>query len=182
MHWETYERAFHLQNASWAKSQVCPLDYTLVCPNVPLSATCGSTSTQLWAPDAAYVNGTYYLIYCAIEAATGMFRTGLAVAQQPQGPFTDVGFVQGVEWGQDPALYIDHDNTPYLYWGCGGRVSMAQLEPDLRSVVPGTVQDLTATVTNFYEGAWVFERNGVYYMMYVVVILAVYLWCILVCL
>lgn len=122
--------------------------------------------TQLWAPDAAYVNGTYYLIYCAIERATNMFRTGLAISEQPQGPFTDIGFVQGVEWGQDPALYIDHDQTPYLYWGCGGRVLMAQLQPDLRAIVPGTLKELTETVTNFYEGAWVFDRNGVYYMMY----------------
>lgn len=121
--------------------------------------------SQLWAPDAAYINGTYHLIYCAIERSTNVFRTGIAVSEAPQGPFTDTGFIAGVEWGQDPALFVDNDGTPYLFWGSGGGAHVAQLMPDLRSVVPGTVKDLTKQLPHFYEGPWLFERNGAYYLM-----------------
>lgn len=121
---------------------------------------------QLWAPDAAFINDTYYLIYCAIERATNIFRTGIAVSPTPQGPFTDTGFVVGVEWGQDPALFVDHDDVPYLFWGSGGGAQMAQLTPDLKSAVPSSVKDLTKQLPNFYEGPWMFSRNGAYYLMY----------------
>lgn len=84
---------------------------------------------QAWAPDAAYRNGTYYLVFCALETATGMFRTGLAISDRPEGPFTDIGFIDGVEWGQDPALYIDDDDEAYLYWGIGGNAKAARYAP-----------------------------------------------------
>jgi len=56
-------------------------------------------ASHMWAIDAVRWNGTYYLVFCAQEKGTGIFRTGLAVSQQPQGPFTDIGFIKGVDWG-----------------------------------------------------------------------------------
>jgi hypothetical protein len=122
--------------------------------------------SHAWAIDAVYRHGKYYLVTCMIEAKTGMFRTGLATSDVPQGPFTDIGFIQGVEWGQDPALFIDDDNTPYLYWGSGGRCHAVQLSDDLLSAVPGTKVELTKQLHEVFEGPWVHKYKGKYYLSY----------------
>ena len=56
---------------------------------------------KMWAPDAVYWHGCYYLVFCALQARPQhepIFRTGLAVADTPAGPFTDIGFIHGVDW------------------------------------------------------------------------------------
>ncbi len=139
--WTDHGRVLHLDQVSWA-------------------------SSHMWAIDAAYRDGVYYLVYCAVESATGMFRTGLATSDQPQGPFTDIGFIEGVEWGQDPALFIDDDSTPYLFWGAGGHCSACRLTDDLRAAVPETIVDLTPQLKWVFEGPFVHKYNGKYYLSY----------------
>src|SRR3954451_25357842 len=41
---------------------------------------------QLWAPDAAYKNGTYYL-YFPVKDKEDVFRIGVATSTSPTGPF-----------------------------------------------------------------------------------------------
>jgi len=122
--------------------------------------------TWAWAIDAVYRHGKYYLIFCMMEKATGMFRTGLAVSDLPQGPFTNIGFIQGVENGQDPAVFVDIDNTPYLYWGGGGHCYAAQLTDDLRSIVQHTKVELTHQLFEVFEGPWLHKYNSKYYLSY----------------
>ncbi|MBN2089015.1 family 43 glycosylhydrolase [candidate division KSB1 bacterium] len=141
IHWTDHGRVLSVDDVDWAS------DYA-------------------WAIDAAYRHGKYYLVYCMVEAATGMFRTGLATSDVPQGPFTNIGFIQGVEWGQDPCLFVDDDNTPYLYWGAGGKCSAVQLTDDLKSIVPGTKVDLTTQLFEVFEGPWIHKYNGKYYLSY----------------
>lgn len=57
------------------------------------------------------------------------------MAGNPAGPFWDIGPIEGVDWGQDPAIFIDDDGTPYIYWGLSGGCHVARLADDLRSVV-----------------------------------------------
>ncbi len=52
---------------------------------------------RMWAPDGIKWKGKYYLVYCANDA-TGEFKTGLAVADVPQGPFVDIGYIYGALW------------------------------------------------------------------------------------
>jgi hypothetical protein len=122
--------------------------------------------SHMWAIDCVKRDGKYNLIYCAIEKETSMFRTGIAVSDRPEGPFKDTGYIQGVEWGQDPALFVDDDNTPYLYWGAGGRCRGVQLTADLRAVVPGTMVELTPQLHEVFEGPWVHKYKGKYYLSY----------------
>ena len=122
--------------------------------------------SHAWAIDAVYRHGKYYLIFCMVEKSTGMFRTGLAVSDVPQGPFTNIGFIQGVEWGQDPALFVDDDNTPYLYWGSEGQIFAAQLNDDLKSIVPNTKIELTSQLFECFEGPWMHKYKGKYYLSY----------------
>ena len=119
-----------------------------------------------WAIDAVYWNEKYYLIYCMIERKTGIFRTGVAESDLPQGPFNDLGFIAGVEWGQDPALFVDDDGQAYLFWGLNGTCKAAKLANDLLSIIPGTVVDLTDQLFEVFEGPWVHKYKGKYYLSY----------------
>lgn len=121
--------------------------------------------SYMWAVDAVYRHNKYYLIYCAAEEATAMFRTGVAVSDQPQGPFKDLGFIKGVERGQDPALFVDDDNTPYLFWGSGGECLGCKLSDDLMSR-DGEVVDLTEQLKWVFEGPFVHKYNNKYYLTY----------------
>lgn len=70
---------------------------------------------QLWAPDAAEKNGTYYLFFPAKDDQ-GIFRIGVATASQPQGPFTaEANYIPGT-YSIDPSVYQDGKDY-YLYVG-----------------------------------------------------------------
>jgi hypothetical protein len=140
VNWIDYGRVLAVEDVSWA-------------------------STMAWAADAVYWNEKYYLVYCMKERATGTTRTGLAVSEVPQGPFEDIGYVNGVEFGQDPALFIDND-TPYLFWGAGKVAHAAQLTSDLKSIIPETFVDLTPQLFEVFEGPWVHKYQGIYYLSY----------------
>ena len=71
---------------------------------------------QLWAPDAAYKKGTYYL-YFPVKDKEGIFRIGVATSKKPTGPFTpDPAPIAG-SYSIDPAVFQDTDGKAYLYFG-----------------------------------------------------------------
>lgn len=71
---------------------------------------------QLWAPDAAYKNGTYYL-YFPIKDKQDIFRIGVATAKTPMGPFkAEKEPIKG-SYSIDPSVCKDTDGSYYLYFG-----------------------------------------------------------------
>ena len=73
-------------------------------------------SKQLWAPDAAYKNNTYYLFFPARDH-DGIFRLGVATSESPAGPFTpQPNYMEG-SFSIDPAVLVDDDNQAYVYFG-----------------------------------------------------------------
>jgi beta-xylosidase len=73
-------------------------------------------SKQLWAPDAAYKNGTYYL-YIPAKDKDGVFRIGVATSKNPSGPFTaEPDYIPG-SFSIDPAVFTDEDGKTYMYFG-----------------------------------------------------------------
>ncbi len=73
-------------------------------------------SKQMWAPDAAYKNGTYYLFFPARDK-DGIFRIGVATSKNPAGPFTpQPNYLEG-SYSIDPAVLVDDDNRSYMYFG-----------------------------------------------------------------
>jgi hypothetical protein len=73
-------------------------------------------SKQMWAPDAAYRNGTYYLYFPARDKQ-GVFRIGVATSRNPMGPFkAEPEPIQGAH-SIDPAVFTDADSQSYLYFG-----------------------------------------------------------------
>ncbi|MGP4039620.1 glycoside hydrolase family 43 protein [Gracilibacillus sp. D59] len=73
-------------------------------------------SQQLWAPDAAYKNNTYYLFFPAKDKE-GIFRIGVATSSNPAGPFkAEESFIPG-SFSIDPAVLVDDDDKAYVYFG-----------------------------------------------------------------
>jgi len=71
---------------------------------------------QLWAPDAAYKNGKYYL-YFPLKDKTDIFRIGVAVSDKPEGPFTPEPDPMRGSFSIDPAVFDDGDGNFYIYIG-----------------------------------------------------------------
>ena len=71
---------------------------------------------QLWAPDAAFANNTYYL-YFPVKDKKDVFHIGVATSPKPEGPFTaEKGPIAG-SYSIDPCVFKDDDGHFYLYFG-----------------------------------------------------------------
>ena len=73
-------------------------------------------SRQLWAPDAALKEGTYYLYFPARDKE-GIFRIGVALSRVPEGPFTPDPEPIAGSYSIDPCCFVDEDGQAYLYFG-----------------------------------------------------------------
>jgi len=124
-----------------------------------------------WAPCIVEkkINNKYqYFFYF-----TAAQKIGVAVADNPEGPFFDIGkpliFQRpaGVRGGQeiDPDVFTDpKTNKSYLYWG-NGYMAGAELNEDMISVDMNTIKVMTPDNT-YREGTYVFYRNGRYYFLW----------------
>ena len=79
-------------------------------------------SQQMWAPDAAYKNGTYYLYFPARDRTKdknglGAFKIGVATSKSPMGPFKAEPQPIAGSFSMDPAVFTDTDGTSYMYFG-----------------------------------------------------------------
>lgn len=82
---------------------------------------------QMWAPDAAHKNGTYYL-YFPLKDKENIFRIGVATASSPEGPFKALPQPIKGSFSIDPAIFEDDDGSHYLYFGglWGGQLQFWQ--------------------------------------------------------
>lgn len=71
---------------------------------------------QLWAPDAAFKNGTYYL-YFPVKDKQDVFRIGVATSKSPTGPFKAQPKPMEGSLSIDPAVFTDTDGKSYMYVG-----------------------------------------------------------------
>ncbi len=71
---------------------------------------------QMWAPDAHEKDGQYYLFFPA-KGYDGIFKIGVAISDQPTGPFTPQPQAIKDSFSIDPAVYKDDDGTYYMYFG-----------------------------------------------------------------
>ncbi len=142
-----------------------------------------------WASQAVERDGRWYWYVCAEDTTKHLHGIGVAVADRPEGPYTDpLGkpLVPG-DWGYiDPTVFIDDEGQAYLFWGNNGAwyvplaEDMISLAGEIKPV-PG-LDDPEAfgplkmnydyqigaetLKTNYEEGPWVTKRNGTYYMVY----------------
>ncbi|WP_295673808.1 glycoside hydrolase family 43 protein [uncultured Mucilaginibacter sp.] len=71
---------------------------------------------QLWAPDAGFKNGTYYL-YFPVKDKQDVFHIGVATATSPVGPFKAEPWPIVGSYSIDPAVFTDTDGKTYMYFG-----------------------------------------------------------------
>ncbi len=71
---------------------------------------------QLWAPDAAYANNTYYL-YFPLKDTAGVFKIGVATSKKPEGPFKAEKLPIKGSYSIDPTVFKDDDGSYYMYFG-----------------------------------------------------------------
>jgi hypothetical protein len=71
---------------------------------------------QLWAPDAAFANSTYYL-YFPVKNKQGVFQIGVATSTKPDGPFVAEKEPIKGSYSIDPTVFKDDDGTYYMYFG-----------------------------------------------------------------
>lgn len=70
---------------------------------------------QMWAPDAAELDGEYYLCFPAKDY-DGIFRIGMASGPTPAGPFTPYDAPIKGSYSIDPAVFVE-DGEAYLFAG-----------------------------------------------------------------
>ncbi|MCW4463837.1 family 43 glycosylhydrolase [Sphingomonas sp. BT-65] len=130
----------------------------------------GAPSHSLWAPDMVAANGRHYLFYSVGPQNPTPSRIGVAVCAGPGGPCVDSGepLVTGGDGFEaiDPAVFIDRrSGKRYLYAGgsAGATLRLWLLKPDMVTIdreIP------VKTPPQFTEGAFMHERDGVYYLSY----------------
>jgi len=157
---------------------------------------------QLWAPDAAFANNTYYL-YFPVKNKQDVFQIGVATSTKPEGPFVAEKEPIKGSYSIDPCVFKDDDGSHYMYFGgiWGGQLqrwnnnkydsAKGNRNSDEPAILP-RVAKLSSNMKSFsepvkeiqvlgedgkpyteknndkrfFEGTWVFKKDGKYYFTY----------------
>ena len=121
----------------------------------------------LWAPDINYINGKYVLYYSmSVWGGEWTCGIGVAVADSPEGPFTDQGKLFrsneiDVQNSIDP-FFITEDGRNYLFWGSFRGIYVIELTADGLAILPGAEKKQIAVTA--YEGTYILKKDGFYYL------------------
>ena len=123
---------------------------------------------NIWAPDINIIDGRYVMYYSkSTWGGEWECGIGVATAEHPTGPFTDVGklFISseiGVQNSIDPFYIEADDGSKYLFWGSFRGIYAIQLSDDGLSVKPGAEKvQIAGTLT---EGTYICKHDGYYYL------------------
>ena len=150
IHWTKHERILDTTRVKWAKRAV-------------------------WAPSIAEKGGKYFLFFGAndIQSDQEHGGIGVAVSDNPAGPFTDYlgkPLVDKFHNGAQPIdqfVFKDKDDY-YLIYGGWRHCNIAKLNKDFTGFIPfddGTIFK-EITPEKYVEGPFMFKRNGKYYFMW----------------
>ena len=149
----------------------------------------GWESTYFWAPEVVEYNNKFYMFYTVRWKKNESLRLGVAVSDSPKGPFINPTNKPLFDFGHaaiDANVLFDDDGKKYLYYSKDSSENVIEgrheshiygieLSDDLLSVkgdpVPLTKPEqewekVSGPVWFWNEGATVFKREGVYYLMY----------------
>ncbi|UJP66935.1 family 43 glycosylhydrolase [Mongoliitalea daihaiensis] len=152
--WEDHGMALHQSNVPWADQE----------------------SYSMWAPDGAEKNGKYYFYFPSkakghLERQNdptvngSAFNIGVAIGDNPGGPFIPESNPIPQVYGIDPNVFIDKDGQAYLYWSQHD-FFVAKLKENMLELAeePRVIENIPSK--GLKEGPFLFERNGIYYLTY----------------
>ena len=126
-----------------------------------------TSKRMLYAPDSLTTGSRSYLFFCTSDGGEG-----IAVSDQPAGPFRDPVRITLDQSGKpisgiDPAVFRDDDGKVYLYWGQINSYG-AQLTDDLTKVREDTLKQglLTEKEHCFHEGSSMRKIGDTYYYIF----------------
>lgn len=139
---------------------------------VPLKVTDFSwaQSGDAFAAHVVERDGKYYWY-----VSTNWSGIGVAVADRPEGPYQDAlgkplltnndCFDSHHSWACiDPAIFIDDDGAPWIFWG-NGQCYYAKLKKNMIEI-DGEIKRINFSGFEFTEAPWVHKYNGKYYLTY----------------
>lgn len=130
----------------------------------------------MWAPSVVEKDGRYYFFFGAndIQNNEQLGGIGVAVSDEPQGPFKDhlgrplIDRFHNKAQPIDQYCFRDQDGTHYLIYGGWRHCNIAKLNDQFTGFVPlpdGTTFK-EVTPENYVEGPTMFIRDGKYYLMW----------------
>ena len=148
--WEKHERVLTSEDVTWARR-------------------------AMWAPAIVEKDGNYYLFFAANDVHEGEIGgIGVAVSNQPEGPYKDAlghPLIQQIVNGAQPIdqfVFRDDDGQYYMYYGGWGHCNVVRLTGNLLGVEPfsdGTIYK-EVTPERYVEGPFMLKRKGKYYFMW----------------
>ena len=121
----------------------------------------------IWAPDINFINGRYVLYYSmSVWGGETTASVGVAVADHPEGPFTDRGLLFnmstiGVQNCIDP-VYVEDNGRKYLFWGSWHGIWGIELTGDGLHLKEGSEKRQIAGTA--YEAAYIHKHENYYYL------------------
>ena len=133
---------------------------------------------SMWAPDCVEKDGKYYF-YFPNASKNGGFAVGVAVADNPEGPFVcEPEPIKGIN-GIDPCVLLASDGNAYIFWGNG---RCAKLKDNMKELADDNPREVMKWGNREFEmvgvhclkdlpnrqaeGPFAFEYNGNFYLTY----------------
>lgn len=129
----------------------------------------------IWAPAIIQKDKRYFLFFSANDVHEGeVGGIGVAVADRPEGPFTDylgkplIGAIHNGAQPIDQFVFQDKDGSYYMIYGGWRHCNMVRLKPDFTGLLPFADGQLYKEITpkDYVEGPVLFMRNNKYYFMW----------------
>ena len=148
----------------------------------------GWVTNELWAPAAIEKDNNFYIFFSANDIQTPESKwwdaakhdstevggIGIAVSQNPEGPYFDylgkplIGKVHNRAQPIDQFVFEDVDGTYYIIYGGWNHCNIAKLNEAFNGFIPfddGTIFK-EITPENYVEGPVMFRKNNKYYLMW----------------
>ena len=137
----------------------------------------------MWAPSIVQKDKQYFLFFSANDIQSKQRNgqvddtlggIGVAVADNPGGPFTDylgkplINKFYNNAQPIDQFVFKDQDGQYYIIYGGWGKCNVGKLNEDFTGLVPFSDNMLVKDITpkGYVEGPTMFIRNGKYYLMW----------------
>lgn len=162
VHWQKHPRILDTTNVKWLRQ-------------------------ALWAPSIIKKEGKYYLFFSANDIQrpgrdsydpendiNHFGGIGVAVADNPAGPFSDylgkplISDFHNDAQPIDQFVFKDSDGTYYLFYGGWSHCNLGKLNHDFTGFQPWEDGSLFKEITpqGYVEGPFMFLRKGIYYFMW----------------